>query len=227
MPFIPTAKAGGITALLVKDRATDENPGLSAGKPDPQQLAYEMQGISPWRQDLSRRFMQTFFGFGHFMATHWLAIATLLNGLCLAAAFAAPLLVLAGWDGPGNMLYSLFHYVCVQNPQHSFYIGDRQMCICERCMAIYGGMFLAGLVFYLLRNKLRALKAWQFGLFFCPPIALDSLTQLFGWRESTWELRFISGGWFAIGACWTLYPLVEAKMHGLKRWASREQALLS
>jgi uncharacterized membrane protein len=212
---------------MIKNQVTGENPAPNRGKPDPLSLAFEVQGISPWRQDLSRRFMQTFFGFGHFMATHWLALATILNAVCLASAFAAPLLILAGWDGPGNLLYSLFHYVCAQDPQHSFYIGGQPMCICERCLAIYGGMFLAGLVFYLLRAKLKPLKTWQFCLFFCPPIALDSLTQLFGWRESNWELRFISGGWFAIGACWTLYPLVEAKMGGLKRWAAREQALLS
>src|SRR3954453_24034754 len=71
-------------------------------KPVPLWLAYEVQGISPWRQNFSRRFMQTYFGFGHFMATHWLAVATAINGLCLAAAFAAPLFILVGWDGPGN-----------------------------------------------------------------------------------------------------------------------------
>ncbi|MDB5078582.1 MAG: hypothetical protein JWP00_506 [Chloroflexi bacterium] len=212
---------------MLKDQAAGEEPGLNQGKPDPLKLAYEVQGISPWRQNFSRRFMQSFFGFGYFMSTHWLAIATITNGLCLAAAFGAPLLILAGWDAPGNLLYSLFHYVCVQNPQHSFYIGDRPMCICQRCMAIYGGLFLAGLVFYFLRDRLRPLKTWQFCLVFCPPIALDSFTQLFGWRESSWELRFITGGWFAIGACWTLYPLVENKMRALQRWATREQALLS
>ncbi len=200
---------------------------VSPPRPDPLRLAYEVQGISPWRQNFSHRFMQTYFGFGHFMATHWLAAATALNGLCLGAAFAAPLFLLAGWDGPGNLLYTLFHYVCVQNPHHSFYIGGHQMCICERCMAIYGGLFLAGLVFHLLRDRVKPLKAWQFILFFCPPILLDSLTQLFGWRESNWELRFVTGGWFAVGACWTLYPLVEAKMRDLKRWTTREQALLS
>jgi uncharacterized membrane protein len=220
----PKTEIPGIN-LSGQNRAASDLSGLS--KPDPLRLAYEVEGISPWRQDFSRRFMLTFFGFGQFMAKHWLAIATSINGLCLAAAFAAPLFVLVGWDGPGNLLYSLFHYVCVQNPQHSFYVGGHQMCLCERCLAIYGGLFLAGLAFHLFRDKVKPLKTWQFMLFFCPPILLDALTQLFSWRESTWELRFVTGGWFAVGACWTLYPLVEAKMRGLKRWASREQALLS
>lgn len=220
---------------MLKDPAKIENSLLeqsaqelaASPKPDPLRLAYEVQGISPWRQNVSRRFMRTYFGFGSFMATHWLAVATALNGVCLAAAFAAPLFLLAGWDGPGNLLYTLFHYVCAQNPQHSFYIGGHQMCICERCLAIYGGLFLAGLVFHLLRDRVQPLKMWQFLLFFCPPILLDALTQLWGWRESTPELRLLTGGWFAVGACWTLYPLVEAKMRGLKRWAGREQTLLS
>ncbi|MBN9389892.1 MAG: DUF2085 domain-containing protein [Chloroflexi bacterium] len=215
------------TENVAPDLTVAELAGGRSSKPDPLRLAYEVEGISPWRQNFSRRFMQTFFGFGHFVADHWLVAATTLNGLCLGAAFAAPLFSLAGWNGPANLLYNLFHYVCVQNPQHSFYLGGHQMCICERCMAIYGGLFLAGLVFYLVRDKIKPLKTWHFILFFCPPIALDAFTQLFGWRESTWELRLLTGGWFALGACWALYPMVEAKMRGLKSWASRELSLLA
>jgi uncharacterized membrane protein len=214
----------------------DENPNLKSEITcpqmggnlklyDPLALAYEVQGVAPWRQHLSRRVMQSYVGFWGFVGQRWLFILNLVNGLCLAAAFAVPLMALAGWDGPANVIFGLFHYVCVQNPHHSFYIADKQMCLCQRCMAIYGGLLLTGLLFYFVRNRLQPLKLWQFALFFCLPIGVDSLTQLFGWRESTWELRFLTGGLFAIGAVWVLYPLVETKMNRLRRWAWREQAL--
>ncbi len=194
-------------------------------KPDPLALAYEIREIAPWRQNLSRRALRSYFGFWQFVGAHWLFILNLVNGICLIAAFGVPVMALAGWDGPANVVFGLFHYVCVQNPHHSFFIGDKQMCLCQRCTAIYGGLLLTGLVFYFVRRtKVEPLKMWQFVVFFCVPIGVDSLTQLFGWRESNWELRFLTGGLFAVGAVWTLYPLVEARMNGLRRWASREQA---
>lgn len=208
----------------MKNNATTEQSSTTS-KPDPLKLAYEVQGISPWRQNLSGRVMRHYVGFWGFIGAHWLFILNIVNAFCLAAAFAAPLLLAVGLEGPGNALYSLFHYVCAQNPNHSFYLADRQMCICQRCMAIYGTMLFVGLGFYFVRERVKPLKVWQFALLFCPPIAVDGFSQLFGWRESTWELRFLTGGWFAVGAVWTLYPLMEQKMAGLRRWVAREQAL--
>ena len=206
--------------MLQHDEATTDIPKI-----DPLSLAYEVQGISPWRQNLSRRVMRSFVGFWGFVAAHWLLLLNVVNAFCLAAAFAAPLLALAGFDGPANVLFGLFHYVCVQNPHHSFYIGDRQMCLCQRCMAIYGGMLIAGLLFMLVRRHARPLKFWQF-VAFCLPIAVDSLTQLVGWRESSWELRFVTGGLFAVGLVWSLYPTMQTKMGRLQIWANREQPSL-
>ncbi len=207
---------------MLKDESTPTKLPPPGGKtrPDPLSLAYEVQGISPWRKNLSGEVMRRYVGFWGFVGTHWLTILNVVNGLCLAAAFAVPLLALAGLDGPANIVFGLFHFVCVQNPHHSFYIGDKQMCLCQRCMAIYGGLLLTGLLFYFIRKYAQPLKLWQFALFFCIPIAVDSLTQLVGWRESTWELRFLTGGLFAIGAVWTLYPLMEEKMGRLRRWAA-------
>ncbi|HEX2914664.1 MAG TPA: DUF2085 domain-containing protein [Chloroflexia bacterium] len=211
---------------MLKQEPTPKIEKASESRPDPLALAYQIE-VAPWRKNLSQRVYRSYIGFWDFIATHWLFLLNAVNLLCLAAAFVVPLMYLAGWDGPANVIFGLFHYVCVQNPHHSFYIGGKQMCLCQRCMAIYGTMLLAGLVFYLLRHrvKLPALKTWQFIVFFCSPIALDGFTQLFGWRESTWELRFLTGGIFAIGAVWTLYPLLETKMARLQKWANREAAL--
>lgn len=205
---------------MIENKTTTTEPNK---RPDPLTLAYEAQGISPWRQNLSRRAMQSYVGFWGFVGNHWLTILNVVNGLCVAAAFAVPLMALAGWDGPANVVFGLFHYVCVQDPHHSFYIGDKQMCLCERCLAIYGGTLLAGLFFHFIRHRAQPLKFWQFALLFCSPIGVDAFSQLFGWRESTWELRLLTGSWFAFGAVWMLYPLLEQKMGRLRRWAMREQ----
>ena len=209
---------------MLQNESAVEPKIVPESKIDPLSLAFRQDEISPWRQNLSKRFMEGFIGFWSFVGQHWLLILNVVNGFCLAMAFVAPLLSLAGLTGPADFLYGVFSYVCVQAPEHSFYIGGKQMCICQRCMSIYGGMLLAGLVFHLWREHAKPLKFWQFALF-CVPIALDGFTQMFGWRQSTWELRLLTGAIFAVGLVWSLYPTMEAKMGRLRRWASREQML--
>jgi len=40
-------------------------------------------------------------------------------------------------------------------------------------------------------------------------MAWDGTTQLFGWRESTWALRVITGTLFGGGTVWFALPLVH------------------
>ncbi|HFQ95768.1 MAG TPA: DUF2085 domain-containing protein [Anaerolineae bacterium] len=95
------------------------------------------------------------------------------------------------------------------------YIGDPEygykVAICERDVAIYGSMFLMGLIFALARGHLPRLKA-RYVLLFALPMALDGLTQLVGLRESSWALRVITGGLFGIGLVWFAYPYIEESM---------------
>jgi uncharacterized membrane protein len=207
---------------MLQDNGAPPTTEKIGQKPDPLTLAYELQGISPWRQDLSRRVTRSYIGFWGFIGDHWLAILNGLNIAILAAAFATPFLLMAGWETPAGWFFGLFQYVCVQNPAHTFFIGGKPMCVCQRCLAIYGGMLLAGAVFYFVRHKLQPLKFWQFALFFCVPIAIDGFTQMFGWRESTPELRLFTGSLFAVGLVWALYPLCQRNFGRLSRWARRE-----
>lgn len=88
-----------------------------------------------------------------------------------------------------------------------------KVALCERDIAIYGSVFLAGLVFAFLRQRgnVRApsLKVY---LLFLIPIAVDGLTQLVGWRESNWWLRTVTGAIFGIASVWLAYPYVEDAM---------------
>jgi len=101
------------------------------------------------------------------------------------------------------------------------FVGDAalgyKMAFCERDLALYGGVFFFGLLFALLARKwLKPLPWWGLVLF-ALPIAVDGFTQLFGLRESTPELRVVTGLVMAAGGVWFAYPYVEATMLDLRK----------
>jgi uncharacterized membrane protein len=83
-----------------------------------------------------------------------------------------------------------------------------KLALCQRDMALYGGLLGAGLLFSLVRGRLRPLKLWIFGLFLLP-MAVDGITQLLFLRESTWPLRVVTGALVGIASVWLLYPHLE------------------
>ena len=88
-----------------------------------------------------------------------------------------------------------------------------KVALCERDIAIYGSVFLAGLIFAFIRQqgKVRA-PSLKIYVLFLIPIAVDGLTQLIGWRESNWWLRSVTGAIFGIASVWLAYPYVEDAM---------------
>jgi uncharacterized membrane protein len=96
----------------------------------------------------------------------------------------------------------------IGNPEVGYKVA-----LCERDVAIYGSVFISGLVFAFARKrgKVRApsLKVY---LLFLIPIAVDGLTQLFGWRESNWLLRTVTGAIFGAASVWLAYPYVDDAM---------------
>ena len=96
----------------------------------------------------------------------------------------------------------------IGNPEIGYKVA-----LCERDVAIYGAVFLAGLIFALVRRqgKVRAPSLKIYALFLIP-IAVDGLTQLFGWRESNWWLRTVTGALFGVASVWLAYPYVEDAM---------------
>ena len=41
-------------------------------------------------------------------------------------------------------------------------------------------------------------------------LALDGFTQLFGWRESSWELRVATGLLFGLASAWLVLPRLDS-----------------
>jgi uncharacterized membrane protein len=95
-----------------------------------------------------------------------------------------------------------------------------KVALCERDVAIYGGIFLGGILFGFVRSKLKPLPVWLWLLFGILPIALDGGSQLlavfdflpFPARESTPLLRTITGFLFGTMNVWLAYPYVEESM---------------
>ena len=104
------------------------------------------------------------------------------------------------------------------------FVGNEQVgfkvALCERDVAIYGGLLLGGALFAGLRRHLRPLPIWAWVLFGVLPIALDGGSQLLGalpflsWpiRESTPLLRTLTGLAFGLTNVWLAYPYVEESM---------------
>lgn len=84
-----------------------------------------------------------------------------------------------------------------------------KMAYCQRDTAIYGSMLLAGMVFGLIRHRLRSIPFVLY-LIFLAPLAVDGLAQLLGFYESTWQLRTITGSLFGAATVWFAYPYLEA-----------------
>lgn len=114
-----------------------------------------------------------------------------------------------------------------------------KMALCERDMAIYGFVLLAGLAYGLLRRRvrIRAMPWWAFVLIGLAPIGLDGFSQLFAYvfaiptgpvslqtsifpflqrifplRESTPLLRTLTGALFGLSLVWLTYPQIEGGM---------------
>lgn len=86
-----------------------------------------------------------------------------------------------------------------------------KVALCQRDVAIYLSVFLAGLGYTLVRNRAKPLPLKVF-ILLTIPMAIDGLTQLIGWRESNWWLRSVTGALFGAAAVFLVYPYVEDAM---------------
>jgi uncharacterized membrane protein len=173
---------------------------------------------------------------GRLLRRHWLGVLNLAVGAFLAGALAAPALAALGWTTAADGLYAAYHLTCHQWAFRSFFLfgqqavyGEQQladlgldpfrfvgnaqglgwkMAFCERDLAIYIGLLLVGLL-YARRRDLRSSGFFVYGLLILP-MAVDGFTQLFGWRESTWELRVATGLLFGLASAWLVLPRLDA-----------------
>jgi uncharacterized membrane protein len=99
-----------------------------------------------------------------------------------------------------------------------------KMALCERDMAIYGSIFLFGLIYAATGRRLKPLHWLVWILIGIGPIGLDGFSQLFSqmewswlvsilpYRESTPLLRVLTGSLFGFATAWFAYPYIEESM---------------
>jgi uncharacterized membrane protein len=141
-------------------------------------------------------------------ARHWLFFANSFLFVYVAQLFLAPALAAAGHRGLAKPIYGFDGLFCHQRPDRSFYVFGQKMACCQRCFAIYGSMFLLGLLFVTFRERIRV-PSWRAVGLLATPVAIDGGAQLVGLHESNVVLRLITGAVFAVGVCWLLFPYLE------------------
>jgi uncharacterized membrane protein len=188
--------------------ATQEIP--TSNNQIPVHISTQPQPLVPVSQS-QRGFDKFSYQVGVFLTEYWATIITVALGLLVLTAIAIPFLSYFGLDSIAKPLFYSLHYVCAQVPSHSFYIFGHQLGLCERNFSIYTSMFLGSLVFVLSKKRLPGLPWWVWVLMLLP-IAWDGITQMFGWRESTWTLRVITGILFGLGNVWFALPLMQKSL---------------
>ncbi|MCD1294461.1 hypothetical protein CUJ83_05535 [Methanocella sp. CWC-04] len=119
--------------------------------------------------------------------------------------FVPPVLLSITSSDPGYLslsdsIHTFFSPLCHQLPWRSIFLNDIKMPVCARCTSIYIATAL-GLLFFRLKGfgtKEFKMNWILFGLLFVPT-GIDGVTQLFGLRESTNELRIIAGFPYGLG----------------------------
>jgi uncharacterized membrane protein len=140
--------------------------------------------------------------------------------IVLAFLGAIPALILAAstfcsWaiaHGASMQWRALFRVMCHGRVERSFALFDVPMPICARCTGIYAGL-LAGLALFAILPLLREEVMRRISFAAVTPLAIDGLTQLAGFRESTNTLRVLTG--VVAGLAFGLWILsaVERSVH--------------
>lgn len=194
------------------------------------------------------------------LARHWLAVFNSLVALFFGGAILAPICLKLGWTGLGNGLYAFYDFSCHQYPFRSWFLfGERlaypltepisvvkmaqmmhfngdpmlgyKMALCQRDMAMYGAMALAGLGYGWLRARgpVRPLPLWQYFVFGVLPMALDGGIQWLSyalwvffpaWLSYPFEtiplMRALTGALFGWGLVAASYPHFEGYFNEIR-----------
>ena len=113
----------------------------------------------------------------------------------------------------GNDLLSARAFI--GNPEIGYKVA-----LCQRDVAIYGGILIFGIFFAILGRKIRSIHWAIWLLIGIAPIAVDGVSQLLSqpplslipFRESTPLIRSVTGFLFGFLTAWFGYPYVEESM---------------
>jgi uncharacterized membrane protein len=151
---------------------------------------------------------------------HWLLFA---NGLVLlygGLPWLSPLAYAAGNPALGQLLFRIYTPFCHQFPEQSFFLLGYQVAFCQREAAMYTALFAGGLLFGLVRRRVRPIPL-RAGALLLVPMLLDGGTHLvedvlqISFRGSdapgslNFWLRLITGLLFAVAVVLAVYPRLD------------------
>jgi uncharacterized membrane protein len=154
---------------------------------------------------------------------------------------------LAGVNGVISYETAILNGQAVEETSSDFITGARdflgnetlgyKVALCERDVALYGGMFVFGLIFSLSGRKIRQIPWYVWVALGLIPIGIDGFSQFPGlisglpaWlpvRESTPLWRTITGGLFGGLTAWYLYPLIEETMKDTQALLASKKQVIS
>lgn len=202
----PTAATRAVAAPAAPAPAWDELPEEVRARLRPQvALAPPPANVSP----RTRAFILAVDRGVLAIARHWVLAINVIGGLYAGLPLLGPWLLSRGLTLPANAIYFVYGLTCHQLPERSFFIFGHKMCYCQRCCAIYSAIFLLGLLYPLLSRVVRKPLRWRWMFALWAPMAIDGFTQLFGLRESNWQLRVLTGVLFALACVWVAFPHLE------------------
>ncbi len=178
-------------------------------------------GISERRRAFDDRVVGALLRALVWISRHWLLVINSATAAMVGFALLSPALGAAGWPSAGNLIFSVYHLACHQLPERSFFIFERQIALCQRDLAMYVAILLAGLLYGACWRGVRPLPV-KWYLLMLLPLALDGGTQLLGWRESSWPLRVATGALFGLANVWLLFPHLDEAMAEIGREASAD-----
>ena len=195
------------------------------------------------------------------LARHWLAVFNTLTGIFLGGALLPPVLLKLGLSGAADVLYAIYRPLCHQYPFRSWFlfgpqlaypltapihvaemntvrsfVGDAHMgyktALCQRDVAIYGFMLLAGLVYGVLRRRktIQPWSMWQYFAFGIVPMMVDGGIQWISYAvwaffpalikmpfETTPLMRALTGALFGLGIVAAAYPYLNEYFEDVRR----------
>jgi len=202
-------------------------------------MAQEATGSSVLRHEGMVYRESVFDRMARFMGRHWLQITLIGLGIFVILPWLAPIFAALGWWALADPIYTAYAIQCHQLPEREAHIFGYEVCQCWRCNALYGGMFLFGLLYMGARDGLlprfawlkKPIPIWAFVLFLLP-ILIDGLSHTFSLREPSlstaptfdsflvgsqmfslnWILRIVTGMIAGLGAVWFSFPRMQKAM---------------
>ena len=184
-------------------------------------------------------------------------VGMIIGGLTafLGLAWVAPLFDTMGMKGAYSAIFAAYRLVCLQTPDRSPSVAGHQCCLCWRCVGIYAGSLLFGILYTLGRDGRLPHMTWLtrgIGLkgliIFSLPAFADGLSHTFGLRagplyahspdfwlgwgefQADWLLRMATALLATVGAVRFLCPRLDKIATGIAKResgvGSRESALL-